>query len=116
MAAGSAAPRLSLQQTSIHRAADRVRWTLIVGQKRLPSNAEVMVILEKVRGKPGSAGSELVQQARDSGAEDLARGVDGDQAFENAEVGIDGDLGVGHLDRAFDGRTEQARLRCQAEG
>jgi len=48
----------------------------------------------------------LGQEAADLGGDEFAGGVGWDQTFEHAQVGVDGDVGVGDFDGAFDGRAE----------
>ncbi len=38
------------------------------------------------------------------------------QFFEQAEVGVDGDFALGHVDGAFDGRGDEGDLRAEGEG
>jgi hypothetical protein len=56
---------------------------------------------------PGKLG----QEAADACGHDFAGCGDRDQALEQAEVGVNGDVLIGDFDGAFDGCAEQAHLR-----
>jgi len=68
-----------------------------------------------IKGFAAPCEKRLGQEAADLGGDEFAGGVGWDQTFEHAQVGVDGDVGVGDFDRAFDGRAEQTHLRGESE-